>query len=781
MPCPKTGRSKQRPYRFFMKRPYLADLGIALALLAGNLLLLAPHLTTDFTAQVWNNDYIHIGLARMYRQHPWSWNALWYCGFPFSYAYLPLFPLLLAAAPVASLGRAYHLVSGIAYALVPATLYVMCLALFRARLPAALAAIAYSILPSPIYLSSGWANLARGFSAAPWPFVTLIAYAEAPHILAVALLPLAVAAAWHERWVLASVCVAAIFLTNWPGAVGALMALAAVGVAQARNVGYGRAAARVLATAAVGYGLAAFWITADYFHTLVLLARALRYGEHQPAPWTAATWAVLAVVAAMLGAALWRRTPPLTAFLLAWLALSGAPVEAFDLARSQLLVLPWRYAMEFNMALVVAAAALACLGRRWRVAMLVTAVALAGFAARGFLRRSWELHPRGTEVENLLAYQISTWLQRNAAGSRVFTVGELNGALNVWADVPQVVGGTAQGITNPLVVAAHKEVAQGCTQLAARAELAELWLRALDVRYVVVHWPASREYFHWYVNPEKFSGLPVAWSNGAGDTIYRLPSPELHDAVVVDASALSRLPPLRSTDDLEFLRAYAAWTQGERPARLRWLRSDAAEIEAELKPGEALLVKVNYDRGWRAPGARTRPDPIGFLLLELPAGQQRLTLRYGAAWDVWLGRAITLATIVLLLARVRMHIVALVALLPMLVAYAAVASASPRAAIAEQTLARVQPPIILPGGIVDRETITPPPLARNRPVSIYGLNLGGTADRVQVWVEQTPAELLSRSPNHLVVRLPDAAGASAEVTVEVNGCRGNSFLVPLRD
>lgn len=778
--------TKQEPtlWRRFLERvagTALADLGIALGLLAGNLLVLAPHLATDLTAQVWNNDYIHIGLARMYREHPWSWNALWYCGFPFSYAYLPLFPALLAATPVSSLGRAYHLVSVVGYALVPATLYVMGLQLFRARFPAALAAVAYSIFPSPVYLSSGWANLARDYSGAPWPFVTLIAYAESPHILALAFVPLAVAAAWRSRWILASLCVGVVFLTNWPGAVGVLIALAAVAVAQARSVGYGRAAARMLVTAAIGYGLAAFWITADYFNTIVLLARALRYGEHQPAPWTAATWAVLAVAAAMLGVALWRRTPPLVAFLLAWLALSGAPVEAFDLARSQLLPLPWRYVMEFNMGLVLACAGLGCLGRRWRIALLGFAIVLTGFAARGFVRRAWQLQPPDAEVHKLLSFQIAEWLARNAAGSRVFTVGELNGALNVWADAPQVVGGTAQGISNPLVVAAHKEVAQGCTPLGARAELAELWLRALHARYVVVHGPASREYFHWYVDPEKFSELPVAWSNGAGDTIYRLPPPELHDAVVVDAAALARLPSFRSTDDLEFLRAYVHWAQGERPARLRWVRGDVAEIEAELGPHEAVLVKVNYDRGWRASGASTRPDPIGYLLLELPAGQQRLMLRYGATWDVWLGRAITLATVLLLLARVPTHIVALAAVLPAMVAYAVVAGVPPRAAVAEETLRRVQPPIILPGGIVDRDAITPPPLARGRPVSVYGLNFGRPSDQVQVWLDQRAAEILSRGPNQVTILVPQDAAPAVEIAVEVNGCRGNSFLVPIRD
>ena len=768
-----------------MKRSHRTDVGIALGLLAGNLLLLAPYLATDLSSQIWNNDWIHIGLARMYRERAWSWNALWYCGVPFSYAYLPLFPTLVAAAPVSSLGRAYHLVSGLGYALVPATLYLMGLKLFRMRFPAVLAAVTYSLFPSPVYIFSTWANLARDFSNAPWPFVTLVRYAEQPHIFSLALITLAVAAAWQGRWILASLVVGAVFLTNWLSVVSVLIALAAVAVAQGRNVGYGRAAVRVFVTAAVGYGLAAFWITAGYFHTMVLLARVLRYGwhtpVHTPTPWSAVTWAVLVAAAALMGVALWRRTPPLAAFLLTWLALSGAPVAAFALAGNHLLPTPWRYVMEFNMCLVLAGAALGCVGRRSRILLVAAAVALSGFAVRGFLPLAWQMQQRDADVQEMVSFQIADWLARNAAGSRVFTAGELNGALNVWTDVALVVGGTAQGVSNPLIVAAHKEVSQGCARSIDTADLAQLWLRALHSRYVVVHGASSREYFHWFVQPEKFSTLPVAWTNGAGDTIYRLPPPELHDAVIVDAAALDQLPPLRSTDDVEFLTAYVAWAQGKRPANLRWTRDDTAELEVALQPNEAVLVKVNYDRGWQALGARMRPDPIGFLLLDLPTGHHKLKLRYGAAWDVWLGRAITLATIVLLLARIPTYVVALVAVIPAVVAYAFVGGMPPRTAVAETTLRRIQPPIITAEGIVDGVTYAPPPLVRGRPASIFGHQLGDTGDRVRVWVENREAHILYHDSYQVNIRVPNDAPPAAEIAVEVNGCRGNSFLVSIRD
>ncbi|HUD99255.1 MAG TPA: hypothetical protein VMR62_06745, partial [Bryobacteraceae bacterium] len=109
------------------------DCGIIAILIALNLLVIAPFLTLDFSSQPWNNDYTYIGMSRMFRDRPWSWNSLQYGGAPFHYLYPPLFHLLVLLFPVHSLGRAYHLVSGIGYALVPAAFYLAALQLFRSR------------------------------------------------------------------------------------------------------------------------------------------------------------------------------------------------------------------------------------------------------------------------------------------------------------------------------------------------------------------------------------------------------------------------------------------------------------------------------------------------------------------------------------------------------------------------------------------------------------------------------------------------------------------------
>ena len=761
-----------------LRKGFLIDAGLVLALLAGNLLIIAPYLLTDLSSQAWNNDYDYVAMARLFRDQPWTWNALQYCGTPFRYLYPPLFHVLVAALPV-SLGRSYHLVSGLAYALVPVCLYILVLQLFSSRFVAACAGVAFSILASPIYVLPLWRNQTFNFHHAPWGFVTLMQYSEGPHTMSFAFSLLTVAAAWRSRWTLASLGAAAVFLLNWAGFVGVCMVLASVAIARTRDLGRMPAIKRLTAVGGVAYGLSAFWITPGFLHTTTLLNRVILRHSPAAAPWGTTTWLILLGATTLLGLAMWPRTSAVASLVLAWLAISGAPVVAFSLEGSAILPMPFRYVMEFNAGLILALAGLASLGRKWRIAVVAAAFVAGGWAARGFLRNAWSLQPGAANQREMLAFQISDWLKQNAGRSRIFATGEIEGSLNALTVLAQA-GGEYHGISNFLVTAAQRQINSGCGERTIAARINELWLRALDVGYVVVHDARSREHFHWYVQPEAFAGFPVAWTNGAGDTIYRTPPPEEHQAVVVDPTELKHLPRLRATDDLEFLEAYVAWARGLRPAEIHWSRPDTAHVEADLGANEAVLIRVNYNSGWRSPGSRVQPDPIGFLLVRPPQGRQRFDLRFGAAWDVWLARAITLLTIVFLLVRAPASTIALSAVVPAALAYGVLLATTPnQITVAEEAFRRLQPPIISGGGIGESLPSRQQTVDGSRRISIYGMNFGSKEDRVRVWVGDREAPILNHASNLLVVQVPEHANAS--VTVEVNGCRGNSFLLPARD
>ena len=352
------------------------------------------------------------------------------------------------------------------------------------------------------------------------------------------------------------------------------------------------------------YGLAAFWITAGFLHATQLLgAVVLSYEGHQK-PLSIATWLVIVGGLLLASLAFWKKIPPLGAFLLAWIALSGIPVLAHTLGGDALIPAPNRNVMEFNAALLFALAAMVARAPKPRVVSL-TILVLGSLAGLGFLRHAWAMQPGGVAVQDLTAFQISDWLARNAGGARVFAAGELNGALNLWTNVEQTRGGH-QGISNFLMPAAHRELEAGCSKGAESERLADLWLHALNAPLVVVHGPASDEHFHWFTQPEKFAQFPVVWTNGRDDSIYRVPG-VFAEAVVVDLDRLAKLPPMRSVDDGDFLADYVAWAGGVREVNVRWNNSGNADVNTALAPGQGVLVKTTFDRGWHASTGRIRP------------------------------------------------------------------------------------------------------------------------------------------------------------------------------
>ncbi len=761
--------------------PKRTDVLIAAALFIGDLLLLGPWLLTDLSNQPWNNGYIYIAIARMFRDRSSMWNALQYGGSPFHFLYPPIFPTLTGLIPFLSIGHAFHLLSGIGYALAPVCLYVLGRQLFHSRLPAIFAALAYAVFPSLVYALPLVRVVAHPYAYAPWSFVALVGYDEAPHAFALPFMLLAVAAAWRNRWTLASVLAAAVFLTSWPGLIGLSFPLAGIAVARWRDVGIVRAVTLVAGLAGAAYGLAAFWMTPAYFASSRIYNRVVFRHTMLTAPWNRTTWIILSITLAVLAFSFWRRVPSELALVAVWTALSGLVVVAYLAAGNYLLPLPHRYLLELSAGTaLLLAALLSMVPPPTRTAATAVLIAVGTALSFRFVTHAWKFEPKAEDPRTQVGYQIAMWLKGHAGRARVLSSGELDSTLNLWTDVAQV-GGPGQDPTNFLIFGAERQIAFGCDANSGR--VAELWLRAVNAPLLVVHAAASREYFHWYARTERFAALPVAWDNGAGDRIYRLPNFDDHEAVVVDLPTLASLPRIASTDDDRFLSEYVKWATGKRPVAVHWTSSGQAAFDVTLGANEAVLLKANNDPGWRADGAGAtiENDPIGFQLIHASPGQRHVTLRFGASWDTWLGRAITLLTIFLLLEGVNRIWIAAVAVIPAVAAWALLVSAAPRTGqLAEDAFAHLQPPTINLGGIVDNATSQQPPLKHGQQVSIYGLNFGAPGAAVRVWIGDHPTAVEFQSPNLIDLRWPDDAPASAPVRVESNGCIGNAFIVTTR-
>jgi len=220
--------------------------------------------------------------------------------------------------------------------------------------------------------------------------------------------------------------------------------------------------------------------------------------------------------------------------------------------------------------------------------------------------------------------------------ARIMATGSVRFWFNAWHDLPQLGGGSEQGMQNPRVADAQWEATTG-----TRPEMAVLWLTAAGVDAVGVHDAHSEELYHDWPNPAKFAGvLPVLWESGAGDVLYRVPRRFPGLARVVEPH---RLPAALDTEPQ--LRAYVEAVESA-PAAMRWRATGAFDVRARVAPGQAVLAQVTYDPAWRAYAAgkrlSTRPDAMGFLLVDAPPGDHEIRVVFELPIENAAGRVVSL-------------------------------------------------------------------------------------------------------------------------------------------
>jgi hypothetical protein len=302
-------------------------------------------------------------------------------------------------------------------------------------------------------------------------------------------------------------------------------------------------------------------------------------------------------------------------------------------------------------------------------------------------------------------------------------------------------------------------------------------MRALAAPYIVVHQAASSEAFHWYADPSRFASFQEGWTDNQGNSVYRLPPPDVDQAVVVDLSELSQLPKISSIRDMSFLTAYTTWAAGKKVAELRWLRADSAEIDTTLGVNEAVLLKVNYADGWKSSAGVLSRDPIGFILLRAQPGPHSFKVRFGSSWDDWIGISLTVITLSLLVIQGPrpFHMTVLV---PALGAFFWLSlHPPPNLSVAEAAFRELQPPMISRAGIVDQTADSSPGFSPGHVISLYG-NFRNVSSPAIVRVGDRLASILYRSAQVINFEWPRGVKRKDVVQVQVGDCRGNTFQVP---
>ena len=647
------------------------------ALIAINFIIVYPLFKVGYTSHMGSIESAFISDARFIAQnYPYvSWNPLWYLGFPFHLFYTPLLPYLVATAhkiisPIA-VADWYHIIIALFYVLTPVSLYLLVKYLFRRQLIAISAALIYSLLPSFSYLFPEVRAEAAGFNLAPWQLqVVTHRYGDAPHVASLALIPIAALLFLKllkrpslPRYIWASLAIAAVALLNLIGFLALVIILAIVLFSEMLVGEPKRKLITGLWCALVSFGLVSFWYNPSFIGASLEFGQA---GISMPGIFLTALIGLALLVILFL--ALYGRGEIQPYFIIGAWALVFLTITALY-SQFSISLAPqadhYRYALELNMAgAVLGGVALVSIYDRlrrlaipWRKLAAVGFLALAAFGiifgSILSLRSAHDLTNPHPDISQTSEYQATRWLEANLVGDeRVYATGSHAFWLNVFSEVPQLRGGTDQGATNPWWEHVTYQINKG-----ADGEIAVLWCRALNIKYIVVNYldsdvPYNRDYKH----PGKFEGLldPVYQFNPRqtkGDIVYEVPLANNSLAKIVDGNAMRTLSTPESAVDRPALEAYVNIVDvSSRPALVSWHDEDALDIDCTTGDGEVVVVQITEDHGWRATvdGRKVSvgEDPLGFIVIDPGApGEHHIELRHHDSFGVWSFRAIFIFTL----------------------------------------------------------------------------------------------------------------------------------------
>ena len=595
--------------------------------------------------------------------HP-QWQPLWYAGTRFDYVYPPALrygtatlAMLFGVEPV----RAYHLYTAIFYSIGIAGVYALVWAGTRSRRSAWLVAVS-AMLVSPSFLfmrdlrhDSPW--------HAPQRLHVLVAYGEGPHMTAFALLPIALAFAWlsfeRRRGIyvaLASILCAAVVSNNFYGATALAMFYALLVFSFVVTRGVRSIAAQAVVIPIATYGLTAFWLVPSYIR---LTTENMRYVA-DPAR---NSWSLPVAIGVAAGFALasWilaRNRPERT-----WGVFVAGAVTFFtlDVAGNYFFHfvvtgVPLRWVPELDLVLIVGVVVvLRVLWRRSSVLARVAPVLIAAvmlFSAKGYVRHAWRIFEPFPDPRSRVEYRVSDWLARNLPDARVKASGSVRFWLDAWHDIPQLGGGSDQGLINGVTIRSSYQI-----DYVPQPEESILWMQCLGVDAVYVAQPQSEEVYKELRHFEKFARvLPVLFDDGQGNVIYKVPRRYAVRARVVESARLDAVDALPNDVDADHLRAYFDVIERGPDSVVSMTREglEAIRLRAHLDPGQSIVVQETYDPAWHAWSAGKplpiHKDMLGFVAIEAPPGDQEIDLRFVRPLGNRVGEIVSLMTLLLLIA-----------------------------------------------------------------------------------------------------------------------------------
>ncbi|MDZ4799423.1 MAG: 6-pyruvoyl-tetrahydropterin synthase-related protein [Bryobacteraceae bacterium] len=584
------------------------------------------------------------GMARFFAAHPnpWGWMPLQYGGLPSQFVYVPGLPYasgLLSLLTGTDPAYAFKLLTAAMTCLGPATLFLFVFYFTRSRGWALAAALAYTFY-SPLYGLIPQIDRDRGITYLPWHVHVLTKYGEGPHNTGLTLLPLALIAIWRaalaysfRRLVAAAVLLVAIALTNWIAALATAICVLLMLVSSAGSGERGPRFWLVVATGALAYGLACFWLTPTFIKTIAFNwpLDAFNYQLAVKQKWLLGGWVAGILLIRLFT---WSLRWPFFA--------SFATVGCFAFAWPVLIFYSWgidvlpesrRYALEMEVFVCLAAIAFLRFGltserplRKVCALAVLIPLLIAGVPqARTYITQgysSWT--PVATQQTS--EYKIAKWLADQHPRGRILATGGLRFRLNKYFDLEQVGGAFESGlkIRNAVdfayAIRTLRDARPGREVADALAQV-----QALGVEYIVIHGPSSTEHYRDYKNPRMFDGVLERVYADGDDWIFRVPFRSYAHAV--------RPGEQPAYSHRDWIGAYtdAIVDTSRPPLPFRWVSQGMAEIRGVIPEGHDVSVAVAAEPGWTATqdGAPVwlENNKLGFLVVKARPSTRESVIR----------------------------------------------------------------------------------------------------------------------------------------------------------
>lgn len=646
---------------------------IPLGLVILNFFIIFPLFQGEYTQWLQSQEATPIAIAQSISENwpHFTWNPLWYNGQPSHIFYTPVFPFLelfFKGIFNFSFSQAYRIIVALSYILAPLTFYFLVRYLTKRKIAALIAALFFSLAPSVTYWIEDIGSIASNFSLAPWRFIVINYYGQGTHSLALVFIPLAGLCFLHtlrranlKNILISTLLIGLIGLID-PFSLLALFLLLFTLLFSEVLLSDDTAQRRVrtsLLTLIISLGFLAFW----YNWTFIKNFFSFNQGKEITQTYLGIIpYAILIIpwVIIMIFYIFGSRKKLQSLFIgVGWFTLNFIIIYAYYFWDKKIVLEANYYLPELDMAIALMVGVVIMMFYDWmgklrhphlaKVFMTwfsLAIILLIFYWTYPFISQAWRYTQPHQNIEKTSEYQIAHWFNQNTdiKNTRVFLTGNNIYWFNLFSKIPQWAGGWGnltpnilrEEITNHILTSSDGFQS---TQLARAAFLPYLGVNSQD-----------------YLYPEKFKDLEKVYEY-QNQVVYKVDLKNYNLIQKVDLKDLSQLKKISSISEEENFENYLTWldkNNSQDNFNYSLINNDNILVRGEFKEGEGVLVKSNYNKGWKAKldgeSLKVVPDPMGFLVINPEKkGELEIELQYKKTWDQWLGYGITLATLILLI------------------------------------------------------------------------------------------------------------------------------------